>query len=205
MIINKIISFTKSCGYCLYIFSLVMVVGIAGFQNNNSVVSTGAGKGDTTLWPRSFGFGRRATAPEIAAIDIAITPGGRGLPPGSGNVSAGKSIYEIKCAFCHGKNGTEGPFSPLVGAMGDTTKARTIGNYWPYATTLFDYIRRAMPFNAPGSLSNNEVYGVTAYLLYKNKITDATTIINAANLPKVTMPAQKLFVNDDRHGGPEVR
>jgi len=89
--------------------------------------------------------------------------------------------------------------------MGDTTKTKTIGNYWPYSTTLFDYIRRAMPYNAPGSLKDNEVYSLSAYLLYINKIIDSTTIMNRSTLPEVKMPAQPYFVNDDRRGGPEVR
>jgi cytochrome c len=89
--------------------------------------------------------------------------------------------------------------------MGDTGKAKTIGNYWPYATTLFDYIRRAMPYNAPGSLSANEVYGLTAYLLNANKIIDSGSVMNTATLPRIIMPARKYFIPDDRRGGPEVR
>ena len=111
----------------------------------------------------------------------------------------------IKCATCHGRTGVEGPQARLVGAMDDTTKAKTIGNYWPYATTLFDYTRRAMPYNAPGSLTAKEVYGLTAFLLYANKIIDSNKIIDAKSLPAIVMPAKKLFVSDDRHGGPEVR
>ena len=160
---------------------------------------------DTTDWPKTFGIGRTATQAEISVLDISIRPDGLGLPPGTGNVAKGKKIYDVKCFTCHGKTGTEGPFSSLVSVPGDSTKAKTIGNYWPYATTLFDYIRRAMPFNQPGSLGNDEVYSLTAYLLYKNRITDETTVLSAANLPKIKMPAQHLFVNDDRHGGPEVK
>lgn len=89
--------------------------------------------------------------------------------------------------------------------MGDTTRAKAIGNYWPYATTLFDYTRRAMPYNAPGSLSAGEVYSLTAFLLYANKIIDSEKVINAASLPQVVMPAKKFFVTDDRRGGPEIR
>jgi len=152
-----------------------------------------------------FGFGRPATPQEIAALDVAIRPDGKGLPPGSGTAREGKVIYAIKCAACHGKTGTEGPFSRLVGPMGDTTRAKTIGNYWPYATTLFDYTRRAMPYNAPGSLSTAEVYSLTAYLLSANRIIDSGEVITSHNLAGIVMPAKKLFIPDDRKGGPEIR
>ncbi|HEY6901253.1 MAG TPA: cytochrome c [Puia sp.] len=152
-----------------------------------------------------FGFGRPASAKAIAAMDETIRPDGRGLPAGSGRASAGRTIYLQKCAACHGKTGVEGPFMRLVGPMGDTTKAKTIGNYWPYATTLFDYTRRAMPYNAPGSLTNEEVYHLTAYLLAANKIIDTAMVVNANNLAGIEMPAKKLFIPDDRKGGPEVR
>jgi cytochrome c len=152
-----------------------------------------------------FGFGRPATPKEIAAIDIAIRPDGKGLPTGSGTVRTGRAIYAVKCAACHGKTGVEGPYMRLVGPMGDTTKAKTIGNYWPYATTLFDYTRRAMPYNAPGSLSSDEVYSLTAFLLAANRVIDSTMVMDASNLPGVEMPAKKLFIPDERKGGPEIR
>ena len=165
------------------------------------------GRGDNAEagWPSHFGFGRIATAKEIAVLDISIRPDGKGLPGGSGTVKEGKAVYAVKCAACHGRTGVEGPQARLVGAMGDTTKAKTIGNYWPYATTLFDYTRRAMPYNAPGSLSAKEVYGLTAFLLYANKIIDSNKIIDAKSLPVIVMPAKKIFIPDDRHGGPEIR
>jgi mono/diheme cytochrome c family protein len=150
--------------------------------------------------PARFGFGRAAGRAQIAAWDIDVRPDGKGLPPGSGDVSAGNAVYQAKCAVCHGKTGMEGPNIPLVG-----DSAKTIGNYWPYASTVFDYIRRAMPANAPGSLTNEEVYSLTAFLLHANKIIEGNTIINAQTLPKVVMPAQKRFVPDDRKGGPEVK
>lgn len=166
---------------------------------NNPITST------STQLPGHFGFGRTATTTEITALDIDVRPDGTGLPPGSGSVTSGAITYEQKCASCHGKTGTEGPFNKLVGVMGDTTKAKTIGNYWPYATTIFDYIRRAMPYNEPGSLTTSEVYSLTAYLLYQNKIVDSTTALNARTLPGIKMPARDLFVNDDRQGGPEIK
>ncbi len=160
---------------------------------------------DTAGWPAGFGFGRTATAREIAALDLAVRPDGKGLPAGAGTVSEGRAIYQVKCAACHGMTGKEGPFARLVAPMGDTTKAKAIGNYWPYATTLFDYVRRAMPFNAPGSLPAAEVYSLTAYLLAANKVIDSTMVMDARSLPRVKMPAHDLFVPDDRQGGAQVR
>lgn len=155
--------------------------------------------------PVRFNLGRVATAAEIKAWDIDVRPDGTGLPEGSGTVSAGREIYAAKCALCHGRTGTEGPYNILVGAIDDTTKAKTIGNYWPYATTLFDYTRRAMPYNLPGSLTDDEVYSITAFLLHANKIIDSTTEMNKRSLPAIVMPAQKYYVPDNRQGGPEVK
>lgn len=155
----------------------------------------------------SFGFGRKATQAEIDRLDIDVRPDGKGLPAGSGTASKGKIIFEMKCVACHGAGGIGGPNGSLVTnkAPNDKRKEKTIGNYWPYSTTVFDYIRRAMPFNEPGSLSNEEVYNLTAYLLHANEITDEKAVMNAQTLPKVVMPAQKLFVPDDRKGGTEIR
>ncbi|SIO37316.1 c-type cytochrome [Chitinophaga niabensis] len=155
--------------------------------------------------PVRFNLGRAATAAEIKAWDIDVRPDGTGLPEGSGTVRTGREIYAAKCALCHGKTGIEGPYNVLVGAIDDTTRAKTIGNYWPYATTLFDYTRRAMPYNQPGSLTDSEVYSITAFLLHANKIIDSTTEMNKRTLPAIVMPARKHFVNDDRQGGPEVK
>ena len=155
--------------------------------------------------PDHFGFGRKAKATEIKAWDIDIRPDGKGLPEGEGTVHSGQLVYTAKCGSCHGANGEGGRGGRLVGIIGDTIKAKTIGNYWPYATTLFDYIRRAMPYNAPGSLPNDEVYDLTAYLLFRNRIIDSTTQLNKRNLPKLVMPAKSMFVNDDRRGGPEIK
>jgi cytochrome c len=138
-------------------------------------------------------------------MSIAVRPDGRGLPPGSGDVSSGRALYAEKCAGCHGLTGKEGPEQRLVAPMGDTTKAKAIGNYWPYATTLFDYIRRAMPRNAPGSLDARQVYSLTAYLLSANRIIDSGAVMSAVTLPRVAMPAKPYFVPDDRTGGPVVR
>jgi cytochrome c len=158
-------------------------------------------------WPKTFGYGKTATQQEITKLDIDVRPDGKGLPAGSGNVAEGAVIYTNKCAACHAADGKEIkgvklPGPPLVIGGG---KTKTIGNYWPYATTLFDYVRRAMPYNAPGSLTDDEVYSLCAWLLNQNKIIAANQVMNAYTLPQVKMPAQKLFIVDGRKGGPEVK
>jgi len=166
---------------------------------------------DSVGWPVTFGFGRVATTAEITAWDIDVRPDGKGLPIGSGSVANGKALYAVKCFACHGVTGEETPGVklPAPALVSDTTfkgrKVNTIGNYWPYASTVFDYIRRSMPYNAPGSLTNNEVYAVTAFLLSANKIIDPDAVIDAQSLPKIVMPAQKYYIKDDRKGGPEVK
>lgn len=163
--------------------------------------------------PARFGFGRPATADEIASWDISARPDGRGLPPGSGTARDGAVIYASRCAGCHGATGREGPADPLVGRephVGfpfgrDPTLVRTIGNYWPYATTIYDYLYRAMPLNAPGSLAPDDVYSLVAYLLWRNEIIADTALIDARTLPRIAMPARSHFVIDDRRGGREVR
>ena len=165
---------------------------------------------DTLDRPPSFGFGRRATEKEISRLDTDVRPDGKGLPPGSGKAAEGKTVYAAKCAGCHGITGVEGPGDVLVTVKNPAdqkakSKNRTIGNYWPYATTVFDYIKRAMPFNQPGSLTDQEVYDLTAFLLSENGLIKPTERINAKTLPKVVMPAKDFFVPDDRRDGPEIR
>ncbi|ETZ24724.1 c-type cytochrome [Pedobacter sp. V48] len=163
-----------------------------------------------TSYPSRFGFGRLATTTEIALWDIDVRPDGKGLPAGQGDVLKGKVIYTSKCMACHGNNDTDLskiklPAPLLVSDTLAKSRPKAIGNYWPYATTLFDYIRRTMPYNQPGSLTDNEVYSITAYLLYANKIIKQNQFLNAKTLPGIVMPAKKLFIMDDRKGGPEVR
>jgi cytochrome c len=162
--------------------------------------------------PATYGFGRAASADEIRAWDTDVRPDGTGLPRGSGTARLGAPIYARKCAMCHGATGKEGPFDVLVGreprdfSFGrDIALVQTIGNYWPYATTIYDYINRAMPQDAPGSLTPDEVYALTAFLLWKNEIVAETTVIDARSLPRVVMPAHDRFVPDDRKGGKEIR
>ena len=143
-------------------------------------------------------LGRPATPEEIAAWDISIGPDGAGLPPGSGTPQQGEAVYAAKCLPCHGEKGSGKPNDQLVGGLGtltgDQTPVKTVGSFWPYATTLFDYVRRAMPFNAPRSLSNDDVYAVCAYILQLNDIISEGTVMNAQTLAKVQMPNRDGFV-----------
>ena len=166
-------------------------------------------------WPASFGLGQAAPPARIAVLDVDARPDGMGLPPGRGSVAAGELVYRAHCARCHGATGTEGPETVLVGrepgdsfpfARSRANRARqTVGSYWPYATTIFDYVNRAMPQNAPGTLSADELYAVTAYVLFLNEIVARDAVMDATTLPQVTMPSRGRFVPDDRTGGPVVR
>jgi cytochrome c len=156
-----------------------------------------------------YNIGQPASAEDIAEKDIDVMPDGRGLPAGSGSVEDGEAVYLSSCAHCHGEGGQGGPFAALAGGLTSTPKSmaenpktlRTVGNYWPYATTLFDYIRRAMPFERPGSLSDDEVYALTAYVLRLNGLIDNNATVNAKSLPKVMMPAASSYRGDDRATG----
>lgn len=151
----------------------------------------------------TYGIGTPLNETTIAAWNIDIAPDGRGLPAGSGDVATGARVFATKCAACHGARGEGGLGDPLVGGLGTLSGAkpkRTVGSYWPYATTLFDYIRRAMPYNAPESLSADEVYAVSAFLLSQNGIVPADTRLDAASLPRVAMPNRDGFVPDPRPG-----
>jgi cytochrome c len=146
-------------------------------------------------------LGTKASPATIAAADLSITPDGDNLPTGSGTATQGKKVFTAQCASCHGADakGGEGLADPLVGGIGTlATDApiKTVGSFWPYTSTLFDYIRRAMPLNAPLSLSNNQVYAVSAFILSENGIITPTAVMNAQTLPKVTMPNHDGFVSD---------
>jgi len=159
--------------------------------------------------PARFAFGKPADSALVALWARDVRPDGAGLPPGKGSASQGKGVYLAHCAMCHGPTGTEGPAPPLVGGdawgKGGPPKLQTIGSYWPYATTLFDYIPRAMPQNAPGSLTADETYAVIAWLLASNGIVSTDAVLDASTLPAVRMPARDRFVRDNRRGGPEIR
>lgn len=151
--------------------------------------------------PPLYGFGRTATEADIKAWDIDIAPTGEGLPPGRGTVQQGAVVYASKCASCHGATGAEGPKDRLVGGQGSLATEhpiKTIGSYWPYATTLYDYINRAMPLTAPQSLTPDEVYALVAWLLHHNGIIPADAALDAQTLPSVRMPNRNGFVADPR-------
>ena len=150
-------------------------------------------------------LGRAASTEEIAAWDISIPPSGAGLPAGSGSVQQGAAVYGAKCQACHGDRGTGKPADALVGGIGtlaSKSPVRTVGSYWPYATTLFDYVRRAMPTTAPMSLTNDEVYAVSAYILNLNGIIAADAVMDAKSLRQVKMPNRDGFVDYSRAPGP---
>jgi S-disulfanyl-L-cysteine oxidoreductase SoxD len=158
----------------------------------------------------SYGLGTPPDAAQLAAMDTDVDPRGHGLPPGEGTVSQGAVVYAAQCASCHGARGEgRSPSPALVGrtpAAGhvfalDNKAPRTIGNYWPYATTVFDYVQRAMPLSTPGTLTATETYSVVAYLLSENGIITPDAVMNAQTLPAVVMPAAKFFVRDNRTGG----
>jgi len=159
--------------------------------------------------PKQFGLGRAAPAADIAAQNIDVSPNGEGLPAGSGTPEQGATVYAGACASCHGANGEGKPpaYPQLVGGprgnfnfASDFKIPKTIGNYWPYATTLYDYIRRAMPLTAPGTLTPDQTYAVTAYLLNREGIVPAGTALDAKSLAAIKMPARDHFVSDDRRG-----
>ena len=207
-------------------FAALMLSGCGG---TNDAVSFTARSADQTQRtnlatgdaPDRYGFGQPAIRAEIEAWDIDVMPDGTGLPPGEGTAETGATVYARQCASCHGPEGEGGSGEALVGVIpgggapfgttyedwrGDRNDVPfTVGNYWPYATTLFDYINRAMPSSAPGSLNTDQVYGLVAWLLVKNEIIPEDSVMNAETLPKVAMPARDLFVPDNRHGGPEVK
>lgn len=148
-----------------------------------------------------YKVGRPPTPDEIKAWDIAIGPDGRELPAGRGSAERGKVVYAEQCTRCHGATAVEGPEMPLVGGAGTLNTAKplkTVGSYWPYATTLFDYINRAMPFDRPTVMSADDVYAVTAYLLNVNGIIKADEVMDARTLPAVRMPNRDGFVADPR-------
>ena len=143
-------------------------------------------------------LGRVATPEEIATYDISIGPDGAGLPPGRGTAKEGEAVYAAKCAACHGAKGAGQPNDRLVGGAGslagDKPPIKTVGSFWPYATTAFDYVRRAMPYNEPKSLSNDEVYAVVAYIFTLNGVISEADVLDAQSLPQVRMPNRDGFV-----------
>lgn len=167
--------------------------------------------GASALWAGEpangpFGIGQPLTPRDIASNDLTVLPDGTGLPPGSGTAKEGAALFAARCAACHGDHG-EGRrnFPALAGGRGSLSTDEpvlTVGSYWPYATTVWDYIRRAMPYQNPGSLSTDEVYALTAYVLFVNGIVRQSDVLDRARLPRIRMPNRDGFVGDQR---PDVR
>jgi cytochrome c len=142
-------------------------------------------------------LGEVVSSADISSLDFTILPNGDGLPNGSGTAAAGALVYQQNCLACHGTGGKDGLNDTLVGGRGSLATdhpQKTVGSYWPYATTLFDYVRRAMPYQAPGSLADDDVYAVTAYILYLNEIVGEDERLDANTLPEVRMPNRENFV-----------
>lgn len=162
--------------------------------------------------PAALGLGRPATPEEVAAWDKDVDASGRGLPAGQGDVATGRDLFKAQCIACHGLKGEGTPIAPALigrepmGGFGDDPELpRTIGNYWPYPTTIYDYIQRAMPQTAPGSLKPEQVYALTAFLLAENGAVPEDFVADKDSLPKVVMPKTVTFVMDDREESTEVR
>jgi mono/diheme cytochrome c family protein len=152
-----------------------------------------------------YGAGRPPSSDEIRQWDISVRPDGKGLPAGKGSVADGQEIFANRCSKCHGSQGQGRDAMPLVGGRGTLNSAKplkTVESYWPYATTVFDYIHRAMPFNQPGTLSTDQVYAVTAYVLFLARIVPENAVMDENSLPKVRMPNRDGFVRDPR---PDVK
>ena len=157
--------------------------------------------GILTAQSPKYGVGRPATSEEIRNLGAAIAPDGGGLPEGSGTVAAGREVFAARCSRCHGEKGAGAVGPALVGGQGTLATAKplkTVGSYWPYATTVWDYINRAMPFDQPGLLKPSEVYAVVAYILNLNGIIGNDQVMDAKSLPKVKMPNRNGFVVDPR-------
>jgi cytochrome c len=171
-------------------------------QPRASIPSAVGGVAELPLSPEHLSprLGRHATFAEIAALDIDVAPDGASLPKGSGTAAEGAALYATRCAHCHGAHGEGGPADPLVGGVGSLTSAApvlTIGSFWPYATTLFDYLRRAMPYDSPGALSADQVYALTAFLLARNGVIAEAVRLDAVALPAVRMPNRDGFESAD--------
>jgi S-disulfanyl-L-cysteine oxidoreductase SoxD len=200
------------------VFAAVCLLPILGACRDHEVVldqqrSTPSAQPAAPVPQHFESIGRVATAEEVHAWNIDVNSSGDGLPAGHGTYAAGATVFARQCALCHGTRGEGlGTFPKLIGGpknafdfASDPTIPKTIGNYWPYATTVYDYVRRAMPLSAPGSLKTDEVYSVVAFLLAENGIISKTTVVDAHTLPRIQMPARAHFVTDDRKGGPVFR
>lgn len=179
-------------------FHKVVIVGALFLGSTGLALAGEPGAGER------YGFGAPASDEDIAAIDIDVMPDGRGAPPGSGTPAEGEKVYMNQCASCHGPDlqGIEGTGgAPLIGGRGTLASGepkKTVESYWPYASTLFDYVKRAMPFHSPGSLSNDEVYAVVAYILAQGDIIDDDTQVGPDNIGTIEMPNRHGFIRCDQ-------
>jgi cytochrome c len=162
-----------------------------------ATVATSASAAD-----RKLNLGRAASSAEIAGWDIDVRPDGEGLPPGKGSVKDGEDVYMARCAACHGEFGESAGRWPQVaggiGSLASDDPVKTVGSYYPYLSSVFDYVRHAMPFGDSQSMSNDELYAVVAYLLFLNDIVDDTFVLSRETFAQVTMPNQGGFYDDDR-------
>ncbi len=177
---------------CAWVPKWIVIVGVIGLM----------AAAPALVAAERYGLGRVATPEQIAGWDIDVRPDGAGLPPDQGTVLEGEEIYLQQCAVCHGEFGEGvGRYPVLVGgeaSLATDDPVKTIGSYWPYATTVFDYIRRTMPFGAAQTLSNPQVYALTAFLLYMNDIVSEAFIANQSSLPQIEMPNRRGFIPDER-------
>ena len=167
----------------------LVALGVVAFLNSSAAAQT------------TTGLGRAATPAEVDDWGAIIGPSGEGLPAGRATASDGERVYSQWCARCHGPSGNDGPDDRLVGGVGSLDSdqpQKTVGSYWPLSTTLWDYVNRAMPFDQPGVLTPDEVFGAVAYVLYLNDIVDDDDVIDATTLPGVLMPNRNGFVSDPR-------
>ncbi|MHB8839930.1 MAG: c-type cytochrome [Gemmatimonadaceae bacterium] len=195
---------------------LALVAAAAACSREQAAPAASAGSGFASIPARHNGLGRAATPAEVAARNIDVGPDGEGLPTGSGTAALGADLFQKKCAMCHGPKGQGMPpaFPLLISRdpkaegfrfASDFKLPHSIGNYWPDATTVFDYVRRAMPLLQPGSLTNDEVYSLTAFLLAANDVIPMSATLDSASLMKVKMPYHDKFVSDNRKGGSDVK
>lgn len=186
-----------STGVALLAAALLTACGDTG---DRSTVLEASGDAATDF-DSPLGIGRTATAEAIAGWDIDVRPDGQGLPEGSGSVQQGEAVYERHCMHCHGPFGQDPGWHIIAGGIGTLDSGaplRTVGSYWPHATTLFDYTRRAMPYDRPHQLEADELYAVTAYVLHLNELLDFDAVLDAESLPRVEMPNVDGFIPDPR-------
>lgn len=190
-------------GFAVVLAACAVGDGVGNGAGSDAASFAGTPDGLPENAPARFAFGTEASDARIAMWDIDVRPDGEGLPSGEGSVSEGRDVYNLFCLSCHGPTGTEGPNDRLVGRepWEEFPTTRTVGNYWPHATTLYDYIRKAMPQLTPGILDADQTYAVIAYILFMNEIVPEDAVMNAETLPAVMMPARDRFVVDDREGG----